>query len=268
VRPLRIDVARLFFGTSVMFIILNVTILRQRFCWNVQIIFVIYVVKEYEYLIVSDLHMTSLVCQSEKFENVLKTVKAKNIVLNGDIIDVNHTNRLKKSDWEIFRLLSKLSKNTQCFWNSGNHDADVSELLSEFIGFKHGREVIANINGNNILITHGDQFDSFIGDYPIITNIGAGLYYWLQAIDPKQQRIPRFLKQRSKNFIKAGQRVRNNAIKWATAKGYSSVICSHVHQAEVTQVNEIMYANTGCFTFAECFYITIDKLGKIELHKV
>jgi len=225
-------------------------------------------VKEYEYLILSDLHMTSLVCQSEKFENVLKTVKAKNIVLNGDIIDVNHTNRLKKGDWEIFRLLSKLSKNTQCFWNSGNHDADISELLSEFIGFKHGREVTANINGNNILITHGDQFDSFIGDYPIITNIGAGLYYWLQAIDPKQQRIPRFLKQRSKNFIQAGKRVRNNAVKYANANGYSSIICSHVHQAEVTSVDNITYANTGCFTFAECFYITIDKLGKIELHKV
>ena len=242
--------------------------MRQRFKRYVQKKFVIYIVKEYEYLIVSDLHMASLVCQSEKFESVLKNVKAKNIILNGDIIDVNHTNRLKKRDWEILSLLSKLSKNTQCYWNAGNHDEDVSKLLSEFIGYQHGREVIANVNGNNILITHGDQFDSFIGDYPILTTIGAGLYYWLQAIDPKEQRIPRFFKQRSKNFIKAGQRVKNNAVKCAKVKGYSSIICSHVHQAEVTQVDSITYANTGCFTFAECFYITIDKLGKIELHKV
>jgi len=242
--------------------------MRQRFKRNVQKKFVIYTVKEYEYLIVSDLHMTSLVCQGEKFESVLKTVRAKNIVLNGDIIDVNHTNRLKKEDWEILRLLSKLSKNAQCYWNAGNHDEDVSKLLSEFIGYQHGREVSTEVNGNRILITHGDQFDSFIGDFPVLTTIGAGLYYWLQAIDPKEQRIPRFFKQRSKNFIKAGQRVRNNAVKWAKVKGYSSIICSHVHQAEVTKTDNITYANTGCFTFAECFYITIDKLGCIELHKV
>jgi UDP-2,3-diacylglucosamine pyrophosphatase LpxH len=242
--------------------------MRQNFLRNVQKKFVIYTVKEYEYLIVSDVHMTSLVCQRDKFEHVIKNVKAKNVVLNGDIIDVNHTNRLKKQDWHILSLLSKLSKNSNCYWNSGNHDADVSGLLSQFIGFEHGREHSCIINDNNILITHGDQFDSFIGDYPLLTTIGSGLYYWLQAIDPKQQRIPRFLKQRSKNFIQAGKRVRNNAIKFAEANKYSSVICSHVHQAEVTKVNSITYANTGCFTFAECFYITIDKLGQIELHQV
>jgi len=225
-------------------------------------------VKEYEWLIFSDTHMASLVFQHEKFKWVLNNVKAKNIVGNGDLIDVNHTNRLKKGDWEILSLLSKLSKNSQCYWNAGNHDEDVSKLLSEFIGFQHGREVSTNVNGNNILITHGDQFDSFIGDYPLLTTIGAGLYYWLQAIDPKEQKIPKFFKQRSKNFIKAGERVRNNAIKWAKVTGHSSVICSHVHQAEVTHVDNITYANTGCFTFAECFYITIDKLGCIELHKV
>lgn len=251
-----------------MFINLNVTLLRHNFCWNVQKNFVIYIVKEYEYLIVSDAHMTSLVCQHEKLEHVIKNVKSKNLVLNGDIIDVNHTKKLTKKDWHLLSLLRKQTKERNCFWNAGNHDADVSNLLADFLGYKHGYSVIDNINGNNIIITHGDQFDSFIGDHPIITNIASGLYYWLQAVDPKQQRIPRYFKKRSKNWVHAGHRVRNNAIKWAKNQNANSIICSHVHQVDLSVVDGITYANTGCFTYAECYYVTIDKLGNIETHSV
>jgi metallophosphoesterase superfamily enzyme len=98
-------------------------------------------VKEYEYLIVSDVHMTSLVCQHEKLEHVIKNVKSKNLILNGDIIDVNHTKKLTKKDWGILSLLRKQPKERNCFWNAGNHDQDVSELLCDFIGYKHGRNV-------------------------------------------------------------------------------------------------------------------------------
>jgi len=250
------------------FINMIVTIMRHNFCWNVQKIFVIYIVKEYEYLIVSDAHMTSLVCQHDKLEHVIKNVKSKNLVLNGDIIDVNHTKKLTKKDWHLLSLLRKQTKDRNCFWNAGNHDADVSGLLADFLGYKHGYHVVDNINGNNVIITHGDQFDSFIGDHPIITNIASGLYYWLQAVDPKQQRIPRYFKKRSKNWIHAGHRVRNNAIKWAKNQNANSIICSHVHQADISIIDDITYANTGCFTYAECYYVTIDKLGRIETHSV
>jgi len=251
-----------------MFINFIVTIMRHNFCWNVQKNFVIYIVKEYEYLIVSDAHMTSLVCQHDKLEHVIKNIKSKNLVLNGDIIDVNHTKKLTKKDWHLLSLLRKQTKERNCYWNAGNHDADVSGLLADFLGYKHGYHVIDNINGNNIIITHGDQFDSFIGDHPIITNIASGLYYWLQAVDPKQQRIPRYFKKRSKNWIHAGHRVRNNAIKWAKNQNANSIICSHVHQVDLSVIDDITYANTGCFTYAECYYVTIDKLGRIETHSV
>ena len=216
----------------------------------------------------SDLHLTSLVCQHDKFEWVIKNVRAKNIILNGDIIDVNHTKRLSKKDWHLLSSLRKLAKNSKCYWNAGNHDEDVSKMLSEFIGYEHKREVAFNINNNNILVTHGDQFDSFIGDHPILTAIAGGIYYWLQAIDPKEQRIPRFFKKRSKNWVQAANRVKNNATKWAKINNYNSIICSHVHHSESSIVNNINYANTGCFTYAECSYITIDNLGNIALHKV
>lgn len=224
--------------------------------------------KEYEYLIVSDLHLASLVCQHDKFEHVVKNVAAKNVILNGDIIDVNHTQKLSKKDWHVLTSLRKLSKHSKCYWNAGNHDADVSKMLSEFMGYEYQHELKLDINDKKIIVTHGDQFDSFIGDHPLLTTIGAGLYYWLQAIDPKQQTIPRYLKKRSKNFIKAGKRVKSNAVKWAKSKDHHAIICSHVHQAELTKEDEITYANTGCFTYADCYYVTIDKLGNIELHHV
>jgi UDP-2,3-diacylglucosamine pyrophosphatase LpxH len=212
--------------------------------------------------------MTSLVCQHDKLEYVIKNVKSKNLVLNGDIIDVNHTKKLTKKDWNILSLLRKQSKHRDCFWNAGNHDQDVSGLLSDFIGYTHGHNVTTKVNNNNIIITHGDQFDSFIGDHPIITNIASGAYYWLQAMDPKEQRIPRFFKKRSKNWIHATQRVKNNAINWAKNQNANSIICSHVHHAELSVIDNITYANTGCFTYPDCYYITIDKLGEIKTHRV
>jgi UDP-2,3-diacylglucosamine pyrophosphatase LpxH len=246
--------------------------LRQNFCGNVQKKFVIYVrkvKKEYEYLIVSDLHLTSLVAQTEKFEHVIKNYHAKNVVLNGDIIDVNHTQKLKKHDWKILKQLSKLTQHSECYWNAGNHDADVSGILSEFIGYKHALEHIAEINNKKICITHGDKFDSFIGDYPIITNIATGLYYWLQAIDPKEQRIPRYFKKRSKNWIKAAERVRKNAMIYAENNGYSQIICSHTHHSENVSENVgVNYTNTGCFTYKECNFATIDNLGSVVIHTV
>jgi UDP-2,3-diacylglucosamine pyrophosphatase LpxH len=245
-----------------------VTILRQFFLTDVQKKFVIYIVKEYEYLIVSDLHLTSLVCQHEKFEWVIKNVKSKNLILNGDIIDVNHTKKLNKKDWHILSLLRKQTNSRNCIWNAGNHDADVSKILSEFIGYEHSHEVRTKVNSKKIIISHGDQFDSFIGDHPIITNVASGLYYWLQAVDPKQQRIPRYFKKRSKNWIHAASRVRNNAVKWAKNQNHNAIICSHVHTSELTAQDGVTYGNTGCFTYPECFYITIDKRGNIELHSV
>ena len=226
-------------------------------------------VKQYEYLVVSDLHLTSLVAQTEKFEHVIKNFHANNIVLNGDIVDVNHTHRLKKRDWKILSLLSKLNQHSNCYWNAGNHDADVSGMLSEFIGYKHALQHIAEIGDKKICITHGDKFDSFIGDYPVITNIATGLYYWLQAIDPKEQRIPRYFKKRSKNWIKAAERVRKNALTYAENHKYSAIICSHTHHSEqFIERHAPDYTNTGCFTYKNCNFATIDKEGKISLHEV
>lgn len=225
--------------------------------------------KEYDYLIVSDLHLTSLVAQTEKFEHVIKNYRASNIILNGDIVDVNHTQRLKKKDWKILSLLSKLTVNSSCYWNMGNHDADVSKMLSEFIGYKHDSQHVAKIGNKSICITHGDKFDSFIGDHPIITNIATGLYYWLQAVDPKEQRIPRFFKKRSKNWIKAAERVKKNALIYAENHNHSAIICSHTHHSDLSfEENSICYANTGCFTYKNCNFATIDKDGSIKLHEV
>lgn len=219
-------------------------------------------------LSLSDIHLGSLVSQLDKAEYVLKEENYETLVLNGDIIDVNHPQRLSKKDWHFITLLSKISKHKDCYWNGGNHDSDISKMLSELIGFKHGREYTTKINKNTILITHGDQFDSFIGDHPLITNIGSGIYYWLQAIDPKNQKLCRFLKHRSKSFISATERVRKNAVAFAKLRAVDTIICGHTHRAESSELNGVRYINSGSFTDSECGYVTIDYLGKITLNRL
>ena len=62
-----------------------------------------------EYTITNDWHIGSEVCQREKIIYFLKGLQTKTLILNGDIIDINHTKRLKKKDWEILSMLRKIS---------------------------------------------------------------------------------------------------------------------------------------------------------------
>ena len=111
---------------------------------------------KYKYLIFSDVHLGSKVTQSEKLIQVLKTVAAETIIINGDLIDINHTNRLNKKDWEILSILRKLSKSSRVIYISGNHDDKIYEMISELLGFEHFKNFQFTINKKLYHITHGD----------------------------------------------------------------------------------------------------------------
>jgi len=214
-----------------------------------------------EYTITNDWHIGSEVCQREKIIHFLKGLHTKTLILNGDIIDINHTKRLKKKDWEILSLLRKLSKHTRIIYIGGNHDLEVAELISELLGFEFKREFDFELANKKFHITHGDFFDTFISNFPIITEIATGLYYWIQRVSPKKQGLARALKRQSKGFIKACDKIRKHAEAHAKANKYDYVICGHTHHYFTSP--ESPYVNTGCFTEVDCSYVSINEHGDI-----
>ena len=221
---------------------------------------------KYKYLIFSDVHLGSKVTQSEKLIQVLKTVAAETIIINGDLIDINHTNRLNKKDWEILSILRKLSKSSRVIYISGNHDDKIYEMISELLGFEHFKNFQFTINKKLYHITHGDIFDSFISKYNLITEIATTIYYIIQRFSTKKQILARAIKRRSKNFIKCCEKIRNRALTYIKSNNINCIILGHTHHKELSKNKE--YVNCGCFTETECSYVTIDENGDLLLNSI
>jgi UDP-2,3-diacylglucosamine pyrophosphatase LpxH len=216
-----------------------------------------------KYIILNDFHLGSEVCQRNKIIEVLKSIKTEVLILNGDLIDINHTKRLKKKDIEILSLLRKASKNTKVIYTLGNHDSEIAPTISDLLGFECLKHYDFELAGKLFHVTHGDYFDTFISKFWLLTEIATGLYYWIQRLDTKKQTISRSLKKNSKSFINCCNNMRKRAELFADIHSYDYVICGHSHQP--FSDNNSKYINTGCFTESECSYLTISHDGKIEL---
>jgi len=212
-------------------------------------------VKRLKYVILSDLHLGSGVCQHIKLISLLKNINTETLVLNGDIIDIDHLKRLSKKDWKILSLLRKLSKNTHIVYIRGNHDSKIADIISDLLGFEFKNNYDFICNEKKFHILHGDEFDSFITNFPLITEIATGIYYYIQLLSPKKQELARVLKRRSKNFIKSCEMTKRKAEALAKEKGYDYIVAGHCHSAFFSPNSP--YINSGCFTELDCSYIEI-----------
>jgi len=207
----------------------------------------------------SDLHLGSEVCQRDKIIEVLKHLKAETLILAGDVIDIDHLKRLSKKDWKILSLLRKLSKTTHIIYIRGNHDSKIADIISDLLGFEFRKNYDFTIDGKKFHVLHGDEFDTFVANFPILTEIATGIYYFIQLLSPKKQVLARIIKRRSKNFIKSCENTKHRAEKYAETHEFHKIICGHVHQWYIN--NDSKYINTGCFTEVDCSYLEINNLG-------
>ena len=212
-----------------------------------------------KYVITSDWHIGSEVCQRDKIIKMLKSINTENLILNGGIIDIDHLKRLKKKDWEILSILRKLSKDVNIIYIRGNHDPKISETISDLLGFTFKNELDVEVNGIKFHITHGDVFDYFITNMWLLTEIATGVYYFIQRFSSKNQVLARSLKKKSKSFIKCCENLKERAVKFAIKHKYDYVIAGHTHQYFISY--DCKYVNAGCFTEVDCSYIEINKLG-------
>jgi UDP-2,3-diacylglucosamine pyrophosphatase LpxH len=117
---------------------------------------------KYNSVFISDLHLGSKHCQSDKLLEFIKTLETNNLFLVGDIIDGWRLS--KKWYWpkEHSKIIKEiLKKDIPVTYIPGNHD----EFLRSFGKFEAGNIKLLNqcsytaINGEKYLVTHGDIFD-------------------------------------------------------------------------------------------------------------
>lgn len=235
----------------------------------------------YRTIWISDIHLGTKGCQADSLLHMLKTTESDYLFLVGDIIDFWAIKR--KSYWPtihntiIQKILKKARHGTKVIFIPGNHD----EVLRDYVGISFGDiEIHENythtlMDGRQIFCIHGDIYDivtryhkhiAILGDigYSFLLSINRhfntirkhlGLGYWS---------LSKFIKHQVKEAVNFISDYEQNVVQEARKLHVDGILCGHIHSAEITQFDDILYLNTGDFV-ESCTSIVETTEGELQL---
>jgi len=230
---------------------------------------------------ISDIHLGFKGCSTELLQEFLHRVDMDTLFLVGDIIDVwsmqksmfwpqSHNNVLRT-------ILGKAKRGTKVIFVPGNHD----EVFREFDGAVFGnleihREYVhVGADGRRMLVLHGDEFDSVVKCSPWLARLGSNIYDVLLAANPYINWIRRhldlphwslsmYLKHKAKTAVQYIGSFEEAVASAARKRGVQTVVCGHIHHAEMRDINGILYCNDGDWV-ESCTSLVEDMNGQLRL---
>jgi UDP-2,3-diacylglucosamine pyrophosphatase LpxH len=228
-------------------------------------------------VVISDVHLGTYGCHAKELLKYLKSIKPKQVVLNGDIIDIWQFSKRywPKSHMKVVKYLMELiGQGVKVHYVTGNHD----EMLRKFVGFELGsfaitNKLILNLHGKKAWIFHGDVFDVTMQHSKWIAKLGAIGYDFLILLNrginfcyKKFGKGQVSMSKKIKNGVKSAVKFINNfekvAADIAIDNEFDYVICGHIHQPEIkiikTTKGKVVYLNSGDW---------IENLTALEYHR-
>ena len=204
-----------------------------------------------EALFISDVHLGSKGSNAEGVLALLKQYEPETLFLVGDIIDgwlLKRKFRWPQSHTNVIRKILSYSKNnTKVIYIPGNHD----DFLREYGEFEFGNlEVHNEYIWNNTFITHGDLYDGVV-KLKWLGILGSVGYDMAISIDRTlkslgmKRSLSKFLKNKVKEAVKFITSFEQELIRQAKKHGCNTVICGHIHHAEIKEIDGIIYMNDG-----------------------
>ncbi|CAL2095966.1 UDP-2,3-diacylglucosamine pyrophosphatase LpxH [Tenacibaculum sp. 190524A02b] len=220
--------------------------------------------RKLDIVVISDIHLGTFGCRATELNNYLKTITPKTIILNGDIIDIWQFNKryFPKPHMKVIKqLMSFITSGTKVYYITGNHD----ETLRKFKGFTLGsfeivNKVILDIDGKKGWFFHGDVFDVTMQHSKWLAKLGGIGYDTLIMINTAVNWISEkfgygrlSFSKKIKNSVKSAVKFINDfettASDIAIEEGYDYVVCGHIHQPEIKEINntngKTLYLNSG-----------------------
>ena len=215
-------------------------------------------------VVISDVHLGTYGCHADELFKYLKSVRPKQLILNGDIIDIWQFKKRywPKSHMKIIKLIMEwVTKGVKVHYITGNHD----EMLRKFVGLKLGKfsisnKIVLNVSGKKVWIFHGDVFDVSMQHAKWIAKLGAIGYDFLILLNRAVNYISRkmgrgrvSMSKRIKNGVKSAIKFINDfeqiAADIAIENEFDYVICGHIHQPEIKKISNskgsVTYLNSG-----------------------
>ena len=230
---------------------------------------------------ISDIHLGFKGCSAELLLDFLHHVDMEFLFLVGDIIDVwsmkknmfwpqSHNNVLRT-------ILGKAKKGTRVIFIPGNHD----EVFREFDGAIFGnlsihREYIhAGALGRRMLVLHGDEFDSVVKCSPWLARLGSNIYdvllaanpyinWWRRLFDLPHWSLSAYLKGKAKSAVQYIGSYEDAVAQAARKRGVDTVVCGHIHRAEMREIDGLLYCNDGDWV-ESCTSLVEDMNGHLRL---
>jgi len=232
--------------------------------------------REIDIVVISDIHLGTYGCHAKELLKYLKSIKPKMVVLNGDIIDIWQFSKRyfpEEHTKVIRRILKFVTDGVPVYYLTGNHD----EMLRKFADFTMGdfqllNKLVLNLGGKKAWFFHGDVFDVTMQHSKWLAKLGAVGYdtliiinsvvnWFLTKIGREKFSFSQHIKASVKEAVKFINQFEQTAAELAIEKGYSYVLCGHIHHAEIKEIKSengtVTYLNSGDW---------VESLTSLEYH--
>lgn len=201
-------------------------------------------------LVISDVHIGSKGCSAPELLILLKDSSFQRYILVGDIIDGWLFKKYKRFTYDHARLIRKflkLSKSKEIIWIAGNHD----EFLRKYLPLQLGNiRIVDEWIEDGIWFCHGDRYDGVV-KLRWLAHLGGWGYDLAIVIDRALKRLgfkrslSKYLKDNVKAAVKFMTDFEREMARQAHKRGCHTVVCGHIHNPELKEVEGIRYINTG-----------------------
>lgn len=216
----------------------------------------------YKTIIISDVHLGTRDSKTKELAQFLKNNSCNRLIINGDFIDAWHLMRKKswgKKDTRVIRRILKMTEEhkTDILYIRGNHDDFLDRLIPVTFGsIRLLDDLTIRSGGKKLFITHGDIFDLISSRFKWIANLGDLGYKFLLWLNRRHNKIRRLkglpynsLSQKIKHRVKMAvsfiSDFETTMVEFAKAHHYDGIICGHIHQPALKEIDGILYMNSG-----------------------
>jgi UDP-2,3-diacylglucosamine pyrophosphatase LpxH len=230
---------------------------------------------------ISDVHLGFKGCRAEFLLDFLRRVECEQIFLVGDIIDLWSLQRSfywPQAHNDVIRtILGKAKHGTRVTYVPGNHDRAFRDHDGLTLGNVEIRleAIHETADGRRFLVLHGDEFDSIVRASPLLESLGNRAYAAALRLNRYVNEVRQlfgypywslaaFLKHKVKNAVKYIANFERALAVEARRRGVDGVICGHIHRAEITEIDGILYCNDGDWV-ESCTTLVEDFAGRLSL---
>jgi UDP-2,3-diacylglucosamine pyrophosphatase LpxH len=218
--------------------------------------------KFYKTIVLSDIHLGTKASKAKEVITFLKHHKCETLILNGDIVDgwqLRKSGKWTKQHSNFFKHIISLTAKKKCkiVYLRGNHDDFLEEIMPLKIGnFSIKKYYILYGVEKKYFVTHGDLFDNVTTKLKWIAKLGDVGYTFLLWLNRhyntyrEKRGLPYYslsqvVKLKVKSAVSFISDFENELAKVAKSRNCNGIICGHIHQAAIKNINGIEYLNSG-----------------------